>query len=229
LGRRLINPRDRTQMSEIVGVVADIKHWGLDDKAEPYLYLPQAQTGDGFMTLVVRTEGDPLGMVAAVRREVQALDREQPIFDIKKMEQRVAEQGTPKRLVTWLLSVMAAVALVLAAIGIYGVIAYTVAQRTHEIGIRMALGAQARDIFRLVLRRGMLLAAAGVLLGLGGAIALMVTLSNALAKFLFTVSGLDPATYTGVALLLASVALLACLIPARRAMKVDPMVALRYE
>jgi putative ABC transport system permease protein len=227
--KRLLDPRGKQPPTEIVGVVGDLKHWGLDDQPEPYLYVPHAQSGDNFMTLVVRTAGDPEQMTATVRREVLALDKDQPVFDVKTMEQRISEQSALKRLLTWLLGVMASVALVLAAIGIYGVIAYAVAQRTHEIGIRMALGARAGDILRLVLRQGMLMAVVGIALGLAGTVALMVYLSKVMTKFLFTVSGTDPATYAGVALLLAAVALLACVIPARRAMRVEPMAALRYE
>jgi putative ABC transport system permease protein len=229
LGRRLLDPRGQDPPAEVVGVVGDVKHWGLDDKPESYLYLSHAQVGGNFMTVVARTAGDPSAVVGAVRREVQALDRDQPVFDFKTMEERIAQQSALKRLLTWLLGVMAAVALTLASIGIYGVIAYTVAQRTHEIGIRMALGAQRGDILRLVLRQGMGMAVAGILLGLAATAGLMVLLAQTLEKMLFSVSGLDPGTYVGVALILGAVALLACLIPARRATRVDPMVALRYE
>ncbi len=225
IGRRLLDPDGKNPPVEIVGVVGDIKHWGLDDKPEAYLYLPHAQVGGSYITLVVRTDGDPAAMAATVRREVLALDKDQPVFDIKTMEQRVADTGAQKRLTMYLLSVMASVALVLAAVGIYGVIAYSVTQRTHEIGIRMALGAQRGDILKLVVRQGMLMAAVGVCIGLAASF----YVTRVLAGLLFGVSATDPVTFAGVALLLAAVALVACLIPARRATKVDPMIALRYE
>ncbi|HEX5706693.1 MAG TPA: ABC transporter permease [Pyrinomonadaceae bacterium] len=229
VGRRLLDPPQPNATPlppmEIVGVVGDVKHWGLDDKPTPFLYVPHTQAGDNFMTLVVRAEGDPASVIPTVRREVLALDKDQPVFDIKTMEDRIADMSAQKRMLTYLLGVMAAVALVLAGIGIYGVIAYTVARRTHEIGIRMALGAQRGDIMRLVLRQGMLMTIIGVAVGLGGA----YLATRLLDKMLYGVTATDPATFVAVSLVLASVALLACLIPARRAMKVDPMVALRYE
>jgi putative ABC transport system permease protein len=225
LGRRLLDSEGRNPPVEIVGVVGDIKHFGLDDKPEAYLYLPHAQVGGNFMTLVVRTERDPSAMTAALRREVLTLDKDQPVFDVKTMEQRLADTGAQKRLTMWLLGVMASVALVLAAVGIYGVIAYSVTQRTHEIGIRMALGAQRGDIIRLVVKQGMLMAVVGVLVGLAASF----YVTRVMSGLLFGVSATDPATFAGVALLLAAVALVACLIPARRATRVDPMVALRYE
>jgi putative ABC transport system permease protein len=229
IGRIIYDPQRRNPPAEIVGVVGDVKHWGLDDEPEPYLYAPHAQSGENFMTLVVRAGGDPESLTAAVRREVLAIDRDQPVFDVKTMESRIEQQSAQKRVLTWLLAVTASVALILAAIGIYGVVAYTVAQRTHEIGIRMALGARAGDILRLVLGQGMILVSAGIVLGLAGALGLMVFLTKSMSNFLFSVSGTDPAVYAGVAALLGAVALLACLVPARRASRVDPMEALRYE
>jgi putative ABC transport system permease protein len=156
---------------------------------------------------------------------VRALDKDQPVFDVKTMEQRIVETSAARRLPMYLLGVMASVALVLAAVGIYGVIAYSVTQRTHEIGIRMALGAQRRDILSLIVKQGMLMAT----LGVGAGLLASLFLTKVLSGMLFGISATDPATFSAVALLLAAVALLACLIPARRAAKVDPMVALRYE
>ncbi len=225
IGRRLLDPDGQNPPTEIVGIVGDVKHWGLDDKPESFLYLPHAQVGGRFITLVARTDGDPAAMASAVRREVLALDKDQPVFDVKTMEQRIATTSAPRRLPMYLLGVMASVALVLAAVGIYGVVAYSVTQRTHEIGIRMALGAQRRDILSLVVRQGMLMATVGVGVGLVASYFLMKVMSG----MLYGVSATDPVTFSGVALLLATVALLACLIPARRATRVDPMVALRYE
>ena len=224
IGKVIRNP-DGTQPTEIVGVVGDIKHFGLDDEPEGYLYAPHAQAPNNDMALVVRATGDPTASAALVRREVLALDKDQPVFDVKTMATRIAERTTPSRLGSFLFGLFAAVALTLAAVGIYGVMAYSVTQRTHEIGVRMALGAQTRDVLRLVVGQGMLLVGIGLVLGLGASFVLM----RWLASKLFQVSATDPTTFVGVSLLLAVIALVACLVPARRATKVDPMVALRYE
>ena len=224
LGKVLRTP-DGQNPTQIVGVVSDVKHFGLDDAAEPYLYVPHTQSPASGMALVVRTTNEPTTLAAVVRREVQALDKDQPVYDVKNMEQRLAERTSPARLTSFLMGVFAALALVLAAVGIYGVVAYSVAQRTHEIGIRMALGAERRDILLLVVRQGMVLVGVGLALGLGASFLLM----RWLASKLFQVSATDPSTFAGVALLLAAIALVACLVPARRATKVDPLVALRYE
>jgi putative ABC transport system permease protein len=225
VGKRLLDPENRVPPAQVVGVVGDIKHWGLDDKAEEYLYTSSTQTPDNQMFVVVRTAADPAGMTASVRNEVRALDKQLPVYDVKPMRQRIIESTASRRLVMLLLGVFAAVALALAAVGIYGVMAYSVTQRTHEIGIRMALGARRGDIVRMVVRQGMLLALAGVALGL----LLSFAVTRFMASLLFGVGANDPATLVAVSLILALVALLACLIPARRAMRVDPMVALRYE
>ncbi len=217
VGKILRDP-DGANPTQIVGVVGDVKHFGLDDDAEPYLYQPHAQADGSGMALVVRSTNDPASVTAAVRREVQALDKDLPIYDVKNMTERIAQSTTPARLGSFLFGLFATVALILAAVGIYGVMAYSVTQRTHEIGVRMALGAQRRDVLRLVVGQGMLLVGLGLVIGLGASFALM----RWLASKLFHVSAADPVTFAGVSLLLAFIALVACYVPARRATKVDP-------
>ncbi len=225
IGKRLLDPQNRTPPAEVIGVVGDVKHFGLDDQAEEYIYTSAIQTPGNAMFLVVRTTMDPLSMTGTLRKEVQALDKELPVFDVKPMEQRIVESTGARRLVMFLLGVFALVALILASVGIYGVMAYAVTQRTHEIGIRMALGASRGDILRLVIRQGMLLVVVGVALGL----LVSFAVTRFMSGLLFGVMPNDPATLFGVSLLLAAIAFIACLVPALRAMKVDPMVALRYE
>lgn len=211
----------------IVGVVRDVRHWSLDQAAEPEMYVPYLQRPWRNMFLVVRTTSDPLRLVGAVRREVWAVDKDQPVSNVRSMEQMLQEAIVPWRLYATILSLFAGLAFFLAAVGIYGVMSYSVSQRTHEIGIRLALGAQATDILKLMVRQGMVLTLIGVGIGLVGAFILIRAVSSAL--FLYEVSPSDPASFVGVSLLLTAVALVACYIPARRATKVDPMVALRYE
>ncbi|MDQ3684029.1 MAG: ABC transporter permease [Acidobacteriota bacterium] len=234
LGKRIAGNGDMPAI-EIVGVVAHVKHFGLDAASEtikPQLYLAFNQIPDKFlpqvagrMNVVVRTASDPMSVAAAVRREVQALDRNQPIYNVSTMEQTLDQSLATQRLATTLLALFAGVALILAAVGIYGVMAYSVTQRTHEIGIRMALGAQRGDVLKLVVSQGMLLALIGVGFGLIAAF----LLTRLMASLLYGVSATDPVTFAGIALLLALVALIANYIPARRATKIDPMIALRYE
>lgn len=177
------------------------------------------------MTLVVRAIGDPSSSMTAVRREVLGVDRDQPVYNMSTMRQLLNESIAQRRLSMLLLGAFSLIALLLAASGIYGVMAYTVVQRTHEIGVRLALGAGRRDILRLIVGQGMILTMMGVAAGVVAALALTRFLSG----LLYGVSSTDPSTFASIALLLTGVALLACYIPARRAMKVDPMTALRYE
>ncbi|HEY7182807.1 MAG TPA: FtsX-like permease family protein, partial [Blastocatellia bacterium] len=197
----------------------------LGEDVTPFIYLNMAQNSGLSPTLVVRTQGDPLGSLAAVRSEVAALDKNLPLYDVKTMRQHLGLALLPARLAGGVLGVFGMVALALAAAGIYGVMAYSVAARTREIGIRMALGANARDVLQLVARQGMTLVVIGMAIGLIAALAL----TQLLKSLLFGVSETDPLTFAVIALLLMFVALLACWIPARRATKVDPMVALRVE
>ena len=177
------------------------------------------------MTVVLRTANDPTQLVAAAQAELRALDAGQPLFNVRTLDRAVSEDIAPQKLSTWMMGVFAAIALALAAIGLYAVMSYSVTQRTHEIGIRMALGAQRGDILRLVVRQGMLLTVIGLAVGLGASL----LLTRGMSKVLYGVSATDPVTFVGISLLLAAVAFAANYFPARRATKVDPMDALRYE
>ncbi len=209
----------------IVGVVADTRRTGFDSEVRAETYIPHAQDPSAGMTLVLRTKTDPAGLTAALRNEVLSVDKDQPVYDVRTMDQLLVEKIAQRRFSALLLGLFALLALLLAAVGIYGVMAYSVAQRTHEIGIRMALGAQKRDLLRMIVRQGMILTAVGISLGLVVAFALTRVMSG----LLYEVSATDIQTFIIIPLILAGVALLANYIPARQAAKVDPMVALRYE
>jgi putative ABC transport system permease protein len=228
IGKRLIDDSDTPVHYEIVGIVGNVKVYGLGDKApdeNAELYVPFAQSPLRGSFIAVRTAGAPLQLVGAVEREIHRLDKDQPITSMSSMEQVIDRTLMDERFNTALLVIFAATAAVLAAIGLYGVIAYTVAQHTREIGIRMALGAQTRDVLKLVLGQGLVLVAAGVVIGLGASFAL----TRAMTSLLSGVSPTDPLTFAIAPLVLAGVSLLACYLPARRAMRVDPMAALRSE
>ncbi len=214
----------------IVGIIGDVKKRGLGKSIEPEIYtLPeQSLTNDTparEMYLAVRTNTEPASLTSAVRSQIQALDKEQPIAEVATMEKLLSDSLSQARFSTLLLAIFAITALMLAAVGVYGVMSYTVTQRTHEIGIRMALGAQDRDVMKLIVRQGMILAVIGVAIGLAASL----LLTRLIKSLLFGVAATDPATFTAITLLLACVALLACYVPARRATKVDPMIALRHE
>ncbi len=215
----------KNKPSEIIGVVGDVRQMGLDTPAEPTVYWPHPELVMSEMTIVVRTTNDPLALVPAMRTELRQMDAELPMAAIATMDQLLSGSVSRSRFTMLVLGVFAALALVLASIGIYGVIAYSVTQRTQEFGIRMALGANRRDVFRLVLGQGTRL----TLLGIGFGIAAALIVTRLMATLLYGISATDPLTFTAVALLLALVALAACYIPARRATRVDPIVALRYE
>ena len=223
---------DKPDWIEIVGVVGDIKHRGLDVDSKPEIYVPVYQplfvnrpTPPLSLYVAMRTKGDAASLAPAARRAVLAVDPEQAVANMKTMEQRIAESVSPRRFNMALLGLFAGVALLLAVVGIYGVMSYAVARRTHEIGVRVALGAQGRDVLRLVLGQGMWLA----LVGVGAGLALAYAATRVMSSLLYGVSATDPLTFSLVALILTAAALLACLAPARRATKVDPMEALRYE
>jgi putative ABC transport system permease protein len=224
IGQRLQLGTDK-ETQEIIGVVADVKNDDLEEAADPTAYLPYAQNPSRTMNLVIRGTQDPTQLVAAVRSEVRALDPALPVSRVKTVSQMIQERVSPKRLMAYILAVFALSALLLASVGIYGVMSYAVTQRTHEIGIRMALGARAADVLKLVVKNGMSLALVGVAIGLAGSFAL----TRLLTDLLFQVAPTDKNTFAGVATCLIVVALLACYIPARRATKVDPLVALRDE
>ncbi len=216
---------------EVVGVVRHVRHYRLDSQAHVEVYVPLRQLALWYQDarpaigLVVRSTIEPAALITAIRNQVQALDKDLPIYNVNLMEQIMANAVAQRRLSTWLLGMFSFVALLLAAIGIYGVNATAVTQRTHEIGIRMALGAEKRDVLKLVVGQGLRLALIGVAVGLTASFAL----TRLIESLLFSVSATDPLTYGGIAVLLIIVALLACYLPARRATKVDPMIALRYE
>jgi len=226
VGKRInLGDPARSPWRTVVGVVKDIRREALDKEPYPQMYSPIAQFPRRGLSVVARASGDPLGLVPAVRRELAGLDKDLPLSNVRTMEQVLAESVARRRFQMLLIAAFAGIGLLLAAVGIYGVISYSVAQRRHEIGVRMALGARAPDILRLVVGQGLGLALAGVGVGLLAAFAL----TRVMSSLLYGVSATDPVTFACVSLALLGVALLACLIPARRATKVDPMVALRYE
>ncbi|HST22273.1 MAG TPA: ABC transporter permease, partial [Blastocatellia bacterium] len=211
---------------EVVGIVRRVKMDGLnEDSNRVQSYYPFRQLAFGGMTVVVKTNAEPVSIVSAVRQQVLSVDPDQPIYNVNTMQQLRADSIEQEKLNLMLLGIFAAVALILAAVGIYGVMAYSVTQRTHEIGIRMALGAGQRDVLGMVIRQGMKLAMGGLVIGIGGA----WLATRAMASLLFGVSATDTVTFIAVPIVLAVVAFVACAVPARRATKVDPMIALRYE
>jgi putative ABC transport system permease protein len=225
VGNRIHVEGDPLKTREIVGVVGTIKHGSLDESPRGAMYIPVDQYPPPDMNIVLRSSGDPLQLSAALRDTVFSLDPNQAISTIRSMDDVVSGSVAQPRFASQILGLFAVLALLLAAIGLYGLIAYTVTQRTHEIGIRMALGAEPRDVLKLVIGQGLKLALAGAAIGIVGALAL----TRLMQGLLFQVSPTDPITFISVTGLLTVVALAASYIPARRAMRVDPMIALRYE
>jgi putative ABC transport system permease protein len=209
----------------IVGVTADTKLYGLTNPARLEVYLPLRQSISRNMNLIVKSAADPAALTSSIRGAIASIDKDQPIFAIATMQELVNGSISTRRITLILLGLFSALALVLAAIGIYGVISYSVAQRTHEIGIRMALGADGGGVLRMILAQGVKIAGAGIGIGILASFGL----TRLMTKLLYSVSAADPVTFAAVAIVLVLVAMLACYIPARRALRVDPIIALRYE
>ncbi|MGH9768485.1 MAG: ABC transporter permease [Blastocatellia bacterium] len=225
IGKRLSRGGPDNQRFEVVGVVKDGKYWTLGEAPKPFVYFPIAREYNGNMSLVVHTGVEPQSVINAIRREVERLDANLPLYDVKTMSEHMRFSLLPLRTGAWAAGGFALLALALAGLGIYGVMAYAVSQRTREIGIRMALGARGGDVMRLVVKQGMWLALVGLAIGLAGAL----VLTRLMSSVLYGVSATDLVTFAGVTLLLGLVVLIACYLPARRATKVDPMTALRWE
>src|SRR6185295_16210391 len=226
IGQRLdVAMFEKPTPAEIIGVVGNVRYDSLVDESPPAVYFPHPDLTYSFMTLVIRTDGEPTAIAPAVQREIRALDPNQPVSDVRTMNQVMADWVSRSRFNTLLLGLFAGLATLLSAVGIFGVMNYSVALRTREIGLRLAVGAQPRQVLLLVLRQGLVLTVAGIVLGLAAAFALTRLLSG----LLFGVGAVDITTFTTISVLLVLVSLLACYLPARRAMRIDPLSALRYE
>jgi putative ABC transport system permease protein len=225
IGKRIKSWRDENVLREVVGVTQDVRYFGRDDTLQSIVYVPHRQDSWNSMAITVNSAGDPRSLTASIREEVAATDKNIAVADVKTIGRILEESVEARRLNMMLLTIFAAVALILASVGIYGVLSYSIAQRTHEIGIRMALGARSADVLKLVVGHGLKLVLAGVVIGLGGAL----LLTQVMKSLLFEVSATDPLTFAVIPLVLTAVALVSSYVPARRAMKVDPMIALRYE
>jgi putative ABC transport system permease protein len=229
LGKRVLimmgDPREHPPGTEIIGIVGDVRSADLVTPSRAMSYWPHPQLAYGSMTFIMRTSGDPLALAPAVQHAIQSIDKDQPIADVRTMEQWLAKSLAQTRFSSMLLVVFAGVALLLAAIGIYGVMSYAVSQRTAEIGIRLALGADERGILKLIVGDGLRLAVLGLALG----VALALALSRSIATQLYQTSGADPVTFATVVAVLGAVAVLASYLPARRAAHIAPIEALRYQ
>jgi putative ABC transport system permease protein len=225
IGRRIMVGQGENALATVVGVAGDVRNRGLDAQPQAAFFVPFSQSPDSTMEVALLTAVEPTSMTTAVRNAVAAIDPELPVFNISTMDERLAASVAPRRFNLLLLASFALLAMLLASVGIYGVVSYSVSQRTHEVGVRMALGAQRRDVLKVIVAQGMVLLLTGIGVGLIGAF----LLTRFLAALLYGVRPTDSATFAAVSLLLAVVAIVACYIPARRATRVDPMVALRYE
>jgi putative ABC transport system permease protein len=225
IGKRLMIFDAREKPYEIVGVVADTRNWGLAEKPMPEFYLSYQQAAPPFLGLAVRTKGDPRRLIEEIRHAVATVDPDQALYNVVTMEQALGDSISKERFAMFMLALFAAMAFILAIGGIYGVMSYSVTQRTHEIGVRVALGAKGPDVVMMIVRQGIVLIGIGITIGLGSSFAL----TRVLASLLYGVKPTDPAVFSAAALLLGLVALFACYVPARRAARVNPMDALRYE
>jgi putative ABC transport system permease protein len=225
IGKRVTFGGLRGPWREIVGVVRDSKYGGLHEGDLPVAYMPLAQNHETGVTLYARASVPPESLIPMIRREIQALEPHLPVPDIRTMTQTIGTSLYAARMGAWLLGVFGGLALLLAVVGIYGVLSFSISRRTREMGIRLALGAERRDVFLLVVRDRMLLVSIGIIIGLAGGLAG----GKSLSTFLYGVSTSDPPTFAATIVILTAVALVACIIPARRAMRVNPIVALRYE
>jgi putative ABC transport system permease protein len=224
VGRRVGSWVHKKDWLTIVGIVGDTRYWA-EKEPDPQIYVPYLQDGQPFMTLLVHTAGNPRLWEGAVRRQVASVDKDQPVHDLAALEELQADTLRPRRVNLLLLSAFAGLGLILASVGIYGVVSYSVSQRTHEIGVRTALGASRGQVLKLVVGQGL----RSALIGTAAGLAASIGVTRFLQSLLFGVKPADPATFLVAALLWIAIALLACYVPARRATKVDPMVALRYE
>lgn len=225
IGQRLRLGEGANSTLEVIGVVADVRNEDLTDQIDPTVYLPYSQNPLSTMNLIIHTSQEPGLLAAAAQDEIRALDRSVPVSQVKTLSRTIDERISPKRLLTYMLGGFAGIALLMASLGLYGVMSYMVVQRTREIGIRMALGARAGDVSKLIVARGLKLTMIGLTFGLIGA----AVSTRALSYFLFGVTSTDPLTFAGTAMLLSGIALAASYLPARRAARVDPMAALRHE
>ncbi len=225
IGKKILTRYNRPKVREIVGVVGDVKHTGLDSDPRTEIFLPLAQNPFGSMTFVVRTSSDPLALLPAVKNQIWAVNSTLPLARVATMEQLISDSLKERRFSLLLLGLFAAIALLLAGLGLYGLISYSTSQRIHEIGIRMAVGAQTLDIYKLIIGQGLKL----VLLGVGIGLLAAFVLTRLLKSLLFGITSTDSVTFISVTALLIVVALLASYAPARRATKLDPTKALRYE
>jgi putative ABC transport system permease protein len=226
VGKRIsVDMFARKNPTEIIGIVGDARYDSLVNKAEPMVYFPQSELVYDFMTFVIRTDVEPSEIAPAVRRELSAMDRDLPVSDVRAMNQVMTNAVSRARFNTLLMGLFAGLATLLAAVGIFGVMNYSVTLKTSEIGLRMALGAQPHRVLMMVLRQGLVLTFTGICIGVVGALAI----SSVMTGLLYGVEPSDPATYTTIVLLLSIVSLIACYLPARRATRIDPQIALRCE